>query len=158
MRKLWILAVLMLSVVGARAQQPALIDLFDRYASQEGFTSIELGRKMMQMMSRRSQGEDPDLAHLLGGISSIRIVAAEKHAEEFVSAVRAIACRAPYRLLSSISESGQSTAFYLVDGRESEQSEFLMITTGSKENVMVDVVGMFDVAEVSRLSTLRPSK
>lgn len=156
MKKLWILAVLMLSVVGARAQQPALIDLFDRYASQEGFTSIELGRKMMQMMSRRSQSEDPDLAHLLGGISSIRIVAAEKHAAEFVSAVRAIADCAPYRLMSSISEGGQSTAFYLVDGGERDPSEFLMLTTGSKEHVVVDVVGMFDVAEVSRLSTLRP--
>lgn len=158
MRKLWILVVLILSVVGAQAQQPALIDLFGRYSTQEGFTSIELGRKMMQMMSRRSQGEDPDLAHLLGGISSIRIVAAEKQAAEFMSAVRAIAGRAPYRLMSSLSEGGQSTYFYLVDGGDQGHSEFLMITTGPKENVVVDVVGMFDVAEVSRLSTLRPSK
>lgn len=58
--------------------------------------------------------------------------------------------------LSSRTEEGQTTSFYLVDGGERGQSEFRMITSGPKEHIVVDVVGVFDVTEVSRLSTPRP--
>ena len=44
----------MLSVVGARAQQPSFIEFFGNYAVREGFTSVELGRRMMQMMTRQA--------------------------------------------------------------------------------------------------------
>lgn len=48
MKKLLFLTLLMLSVVGARAQQPSFIEFFGNYAVREGFTSVELGRRMMQ--------------------------------------------------------------------------------------------------------------
>ncbi|MEI3554147.1 MAG: DUF4252 domain-containing protein [Alistipes senegalensis] len=48
---------------------------FDRYTKAEGFTSIQLERKMMRMMSRQAAEKgDRGLAELLGGIGTIRIV------------------------------------------------------------------------------------
>ena len=61
MKKLLFLTLLMLSVVGARAQQPSFIEFFGNYAVREGFTSVELGRRMMQMMTRQA-GTDASLA------------------------------------------------------------------------------------------------
>ena len=52
---------------------------FDRYTKAEGFTSIQLERKMMRMMSRRAAEKgDRGLAELLGGIEYIRIVSLDK--------------------------------------------------------------------------------
>ena len=179
LRKLLFIAVLTLVAVGVRAQQPSLVmsrpgapqpslvicqarpqqssftEFFDQYAGREGFTSVELGRRMMQMMSRQA-GSDASLVQLLNGVSSIRIVAADTPDKEFIAAARAVADNGPYQLLSSISEEGQTVRCYLVDGGRKAESEFLMITYGQKETVVIDVIGIFDVTEVSRLSTFRP--
>ena len=85
MKKLLFLTLLMLSVVGARAQQPSFIEFFGNYAVREGFTSVELGRRMMQMMTRQA-GTDASLAQLLQGISSIRIIVADTLDRDFVAA------------------------------------------------------------------------
>ena len=144
----------MLSVVGARAQQPSFIEFFGNYAVREGFTSVELGRRMMQMMTRQA-GTDASLAQLLQGISSIRIIVADT-GPGFVAAAREVADKAPYQLLSSLSEEGQTARCYLAEGGRNGESEFLMVTYGPKETVVIDVVGTFDVTEVSRLSSFRP--
>ena len=52
---------------------------FDRYTKAEGFTSVQLERKMMRMMSRQAAEKgDEGLAGLLDGIQYIRIVALDK--------------------------------------------------------------------------------
>lgn len=129
---------------------------FDRYAVRDGFTSVVLGRKMMQMMSRQARNEDRELSRLLAGIRSIRILAADKPDETFCDEARRVAETGAYQLMSSLSEGGQYTCFYLYDGGRWGESEFLMLTFGQRENVVVEIVGVFDVREVSRLSTLRP--
>ena len=115
MKKLLFLTLLMLSVVGARAQQPSFIEFFGNYAVREGFTSVELGRRMMQMMTRQA-GTDASLAQLLQGISSIRIIVADTLDRDFVAAAREVADKAPYQLLSSLSEEGQTARCYLAEG------------------------------------------
>ena len=75
---------------------------------------------------------------------------------DFVAAAREVADKAPYQLLSSLSEEGQTARCYLAEGGRNGESEFLMVTYGPKETVVIDVVGTFDVTEVSRLSSFRP--
>ena len=59
--------------------QNASWKFFDRYTKAEGFTSVQLERKMMRMMSRQAaENGDEGLSKLLGGIEFIRIVALDK--------------------------------------------------------------------------------
>ena len=54
---------------------------FDRYTKAEGFTSIQLERKRLRMMSRQAAEKgERGLAELLGGIEYIRIVWLDKGA------------------------------------------------------------------------------
>ena len=96
------------------------------------------------------------LTLLMQGISSIRIIVADTLDRDFVAAAREVADKAPYQLLSSLSEEGQTARCYLAEGGRNGESEFLMVTYGPKETVVIDVVGTFDVTEVSRLSSFRP--
>ena len=58
------------------AQSSSVDDFFRRYDASEGFTSVLLEQKMMQMMSRQAaQRGDKGLAVLLKDIEYIRIIA-----------------------------------------------------------------------------------
>lgn len=156
MKRWIILIVCLFAVLMARAQQPELGELFSEYAGREGFTSMELGGKMMQMMSRRVKDEDKALAQLLDGIRSIRIVAAKKTDARFVEQLLKVAQAGRYKLVMSMSDQGQTTLFYFIDGGRSSDSEFLMISYGEKEQVALDIYGVFDVKDISRLAAIRP--
>ena len=135
---------------------------FDRYAKTEGFSSIQLERKMMRMMSRQAAEKgDARLSELLDGIESIRIVALDGgDGRQFMEDAEALVNHAGYRfqLIMSESADGQTTRFYLRNAVPPGFSELLMLTSGPRETVAVNVYGAFDLKQVSRLSSIRPKR
>lgn len=136
---------------------------FDHYSKTEGFTSVQLERKMMRMMSRQAAEKgDEKLADLLDGIQYIRIVALDggdqAAAARFVADAEALVStdNTGYQLVMSTSEGGQTTHFYLREAAFSFNAELLMLTWGEKETVVMNIYGMFDLKQVSRLSGIRP--
>lgn len=152
-----LLILIMLFPVAVRAQHESS-DFFERYAAVEGVTTVRMERKMMRMMSRQAAEKgDAGLAELLDGIRYIRIVALrEGDPARFVADAKALAAGPRFQLVASNAEEGQTTEFYLRETPFSDASEFLMITYGGKEHVVVDIYGEFDLKDVSRLSTIRP--
>lgn len=145
----------------ARAQN-ASWKFFDRYTKAEGFTSVQLERKMMRMMSRQAAEKGDDgLARLLGGIEFIRIVALDAgDGKQFVADAEELAVTPAYKfqLVMSGTEEGQTTKFYIREASVTDNSELLMLTYGAKETVVVNIYGRFDLKQVARLSTIRPKK
>lgn len=145
----------------ARAQNVSA-SFFDRYSKSEGFSSVQLERRMMRMMSRQAaERGDSQLAELLDGIESIRIVALDSgDGQRFVADAEALVNRASYRFQMVMSESrdGQVTRFYLRNAVPPGFSELLMLTAGPRETVAVNIYGRFDLKQVSRLSTIRPKR
>ena len=122
---------------------------FDRYAKSPGFSSVQLERKMMRMMSRQAaERGDEKLAQLLKGIG------------QFVADAEALVNHASYRFQPVMSESrdGQVTRFYLRNAVPPGYSELVMLTSGPRETVAVNIYGRFDLKQVSRLSTIRPKR
>lgn len=135
MKRLLLLLLLALPQWGA-AQNKAIAGFFDRYAAAEGVTCVQLEPKMMQLMSAQARERgDRQLADLLGNIRFIRIIALkEGDRERFVEeAGRALASGGGFPLVTSSSEQGQRTEFYLQNKTLSECSELVMLTYGAKE-------------------------
>ena len=130
---------------------------FDRYTKAEGFTSVQLERKMMRMMSRQAAEKgDEGLAGLLDGIQYIRIVALDKgDGGQFVADAEALATAPDNRFHLVMSE---TTKFYLREAEFYYYSELLMLTYGTKETVAVNIYGQFDLKQVARLSSIRPQR
>ena len=125
---------------------------FDRYTKAEGFTSIQLERKMMRMMSRQAAEK---------GIEYIRIVSLDKgDGAQFVADAERLAADPDleFQLVMSGTEEGQTTKFYIREASVTDNSELLMLTCGAKETVVVNIYGKFDLKQVARLSTIRPKK
>ena len=58
----------------------------------------------------------------------------------------------------SESRDGQVTRFYLRNAVPPGYSELVMLTSGPRETVAVNIYGRFDLKQVSRLSTIRPKR
>ena len=131
------------------AQSSSVDDFFRRYDASEGFTSVLLEQKMMQMMSRQAaQRGDKGLAVLLKDIEYIRIIA--------LKGGDSVAADRKFQPVTSGTEDGQTTKFYIRETALSVKSELVMITYGAKETVVVNIYGEFDLKQVARLSSIRP--
>lgn len=160
MKRILILLMVVLPFL-ARAQNVSW-RFFDRYSKAEGFSSVQLERKMMRMMSRQaSERGDEKLSELFRGLESIRIVALDGgDGQQFMADAEALVNHANYHFQMVMSESrdGQVTRFYLRDAIPPGYSELVMLTSGPKETVAVNIYGQFDLKQVSRLSTIRPKR
>lgn len=156
-RLLFVLILLLPQLVAA--QSNSVDAFFGRYATAEGFTSAQLERKMMQMMSRQAAARgDKGLAVLLDDIQYIRIIALkEGDGGQLVrDAEAAVAADRKFQPVTSGTENGQTTKFYIRETALSVKSELVMITYGAKETVVVNIYGVFDLRQVARLSSIRP--
>ena len=155
-----ILILILLTVPFLARAQNASWKFFDRYSKAEGFSSVQLERKMMRMMSRQAAEKgDANLAELLDGIHYIRIVTVDGgDCATFLKDAEALASDPVFKfqLVMSESSGGQTTRFYLREAEFYSYSELLMLTYGPKETVAVNIYGLFDLKQVSRLSTIRP--
>ena len=139
------------------AQSSSVDDFFRRYDASEGFTSVLLEQKMMQMMSRQAaQRGDKGLAVLLKDIEYIRIIALKGGDSGMLVRDAAVAADRKFQPVTSGTEDGQTTKFYIRETALSVKSELVMITYGAKETVVVNIYGEFDLKQVARLSSIRP--
>ena len=157
-----------LSAVGERRTAPApekkrrycstMTELYDRYASQEGFSSVVYGKRMMEMMADRVRREDKELAKLLEGIRSIRVLSTKAPHADFELDTRWWTDHTfvEEQQLSHVIERGQTTDTYLIDGGRYNQSTFVLVSFGEREQVVLRITGYFSVKDISRLSSIRP--
>lgn len=131
-------------------------ELCDKYAAREGYTCIRFGRKMMRMMSDRVEADDRELARLLDDLHEIRALTTTCPDEAFLRDAATVQLTAHYTLVSSLSEEGRTTECCLIDGGRRHPSHFLLFSHGPDEAVVLDIVGYFDVKDISRLSSIRP--
>ena len=128
------------------AQSSSVDNFFRRYDASEGFTSVLLEQKMMQMMSRQAaQRGDKGLAVLLKDIEYIRIIALKGGDSGMLvrDAEAAVAADRKFQPVTSGTEDGQTTKFYIRETALSVKSELVMITYGAKETVVVNIYGEF---------------
>lgn len=159
--KCLLLSLLLLLPLAGSAQSAAVADFFERYSASEEVTSVRIEPPMMRLMSRQAaERGDKELSKLLTEILYIRILSlkTDEEAPLVREARELMATDRKFRLVTSATEEGQTTQFYLRESRLTNLSEFVMISSGPRETVVVDIFGAFDLQQVARLSTLRPGK
>lgn len=155
---LWIIPLLMLPAA-ASAQQRDFNDFYRKYSGREGYTSIEITAEMARMLGNAvtSRTDNTRLGELLGDIRSIRIVVSKWLHDDYRSDMERLTSGGAYRLMSVVTRDGQTTRFYYTGNQRSGDAEFLMLSTGAAENVVVNIFGAFDIKDISQLSTLKIS-
>ena len=131
------------------AMSAQISSFFERYSRHEGYQSIVYGKRMMDMMKDNASA---DVKSLLDRISSIRIISCDRPEDHIVAIARRNADNDDYEIISQIKENGSSSYFYIRE--KGRKSNFLMIVSGSQGSAVMEIVGEFDVKDISKLSVI----
>ncbi|MBE6240527.1 MAG: DUF4252 domain-containing protein [Bacteroidales bacterium] len=149
-RLLSILSLLIIPMVSF-AQMSDLEEIYEEYAGKEGCESYIYGKRMISMMQENASN---DVKKLLGGIDKIRIISAVGDSGSLQSKVIS-AIEGDYELISRMDEGGSSSRFYLYDtGDKHSKMSFVMVNSTSDRCVILEIIGKFDVKDISKLSVI----
>lgn len=137
------------------AQSSDLDDVFEDYAGEKGYQTIIYGRKMLSILQENASN---DVRKLLGGIEMIRIISYNGSSGNLCSDVLD-EIEDDYELISRMDMSGVSSRFYLYDtGNKSDSMSFVMINSSPENCVILEIIGKFDVKDISKLSVIGQSR
>jgi len=151
MKRLLFILTLIIIPMGLSAQT-SLDDIYEDYAGKKGYQSVIYGKKMITMMKENASS---DVRRLLNGISMIRIISHSGSETALYDDVKDIV-RKEYDLISRIDEEGNSSLFYLYE--DDDEMSFVMISSGDESKVILEIIGRFDVKDISKLSIIGQKK
>jgi hypothetical protein len=165
MKKLLLTIVAMAFVavpVLVKAQSP-IDKVFEKYATQDGFTSVNISREMFQMLMQIGQGDSKDtsmveikkmmeqltgLKVLTFAFDSTKIVKAVSVYNEFAGVFPA----STYKELMTINEGRQNIKFMTRQDASGKINEMVMLMKDKTEVAVLSLTGNIDLSTVSKLS------
>lgn len=155
MKRSLIIFILSILPLGLSAQSSILDYIFEDYAGKKEYQSVIYGKTMLSMMKDNASS---DVKDLLDGIKMIRIISYKGEAEVLCDRVLNI-IRNDYRLVSRITGDGKVSNFYLYEPDSSKKDmSFVMTVAGPEESVVLEILGKFDVKDITRLSVIGQKK
>ena len=151
MKRLLLILALAILPIGLSAQKSELDGIFDEYAGRKEYQSVIYGKTMLGMMKENASDE---VRSLLDGIKMIRIISHTGEEDMLCNMVHAIV-KKQYERISMVSGDGILSQFYLYDPDSAKKDmSFVMTIEGEGESVVMEIIGRFDVKDITRLSSI----
>lgn len=151
MKRLLLILALAILPIGLSAQRSELDGIFDEYAGRKEYQSVIYGKTMLGMMKENASDE---VSALLDGIKMIRIISHKGEEDMLCNMVQAIV-KKQYERISMVSGDGRVSQFYLYDPDSAKKDmSFVMTIEGEGESVVMEIIGRFDVKDITRLSSI----
>ena len=134
--------------------QSAVDKVFNKYAGKDGYTTVVINKFMFQFLSNIETG-DPEyesFKNATSGIESIRILTRDgKGSEAFGKELLEILPRKEYKEMMTVKEANEEVVF-LVKEEAGEIREFLLVVSGSGEDVLIAINGIIDLKSIASLT------
>ncbi|UCG27139.1 MAG: DUF4252 domain-containing protein [Bacteroidales bacterium] len=159
MKKLGTYFVLFLISTVLTAQNTAIDKVFDKYAGQEGFTTVYISKKLFDLAAE-IEHEDEEVNDVVSKLESIRILAVDEcdkpEGINFYDEVMQSLPKDEYEELLTVKEKNQDVIF-LIKEKDGIISELLLLV-GGEDNALISIQGDIDINQVYKLShTIRGS-
>jgi len=156
MKRILIMIIFVLLPLAMSAQSP-LDTFFDKRGGEKGYQTVIYGRRMLDIMK---EDASPDIKSLLKRISTIRIISCEKVSDNIIYiARRNVKDSRKYETISLINENGSLSEFYISENiGKAKNVSFVMIASSSQGSAVMEIIGEFDVKDISRLSVIGQKK
>lgn len=147
------LAITLLSLQ-VMSQKDAIDRLFDKYAGQDGFTTVIISSKMFSLFSD-IEVEDDEFIEMMNSLKSIRILATDEDAPDsnlnFYEEVMKDLDMDEYEELMVVKDKDQDVKF-LIRESNGKIAELLLVAGGSGENALISIRGDIDLKNISKLA------
>ncbi|MEX0987637.1 MAG: DUF4252 domain-containing protein [Bacteroidales bacterium] len=153
MKKL-IIVLFITAVTSSIYAQSAVDKIFNKYAGQEGYTTVVINSFMFKFLSN-IETTDPEYESFkkaTSGIESIRILTQDGGSSKpFGNELLTILPRKEYQELMVVKESKEEVVF-LVREEGGVIREFLLVVSGKGEDALIVITGVIDLESISSLT------
>ena len=146
----------------ANAQSP-IDKVFEKYAGQDGFTTVNLSKEMFQMFQQIDAGKDSsgvELKEILDQLTGLKVLMFNFDSTNVVKAVSlynefaGVYPAASYKEMMSIQEGRQYLKFMTKQETNGKVVEFVMLLKDKREIGVISLTGNIDLSSISRISKM----
>ena len=160
MKKLVItLAIIVYAMANAIYAQTAIDDLYQKYAGEKGFTSINISPEMFSFLSGIDMNDSSENAQetqdMLEQLSGLKMLVYEPDGspnEAFLKEVRSLSKAKGYAEMMSVDSEDEAVKFLAKKGSDGKVLELLMIVFDEEEAVVMSMTGNLDMKSISQIS------
>jgi len=150
-RMVFAFAVMLISAC-AMGQRNGIDAFFERYAGQEGFTTVNISGNLFNLLKDNS--EDPEIKEISLDVSSVRILSVNEENENgnlnFAKELKNSVDRGGYEELMVIKDSKNDVRIMVkTSGKIIKE---LLVLSGGKDNALIQVKGRFEKNDLKKLS------
>ncbi len=161
MKKLIIsLTIVAFLLPGLMRAQTAIDQLYDKYAGQTGFTSININPDMFQMLSSMDMSDSSEKAqdaqNAMEQITGLKMLVYEPEEgqknKEFMEDIRSLSKIKGYEEMMSVNDGDEVVKFLAKKGANGKIMEMLMIVLENDEAVVMSMTGDLDMKTFNEIS------
>jgi len=158
------LAILAFLLVSSYTNAQSPIDkVFDKYAGQEGFTSVNIAKEMFQMLQQMAAGSVndttmKDLKMIMEQLSGLKVLSFNFDSTKVSKAVSiynefaGLFPAGTYKELMTVNEGREYIKFLTKQDANSKISEMVMLAKDKHEVTVLSLTGNIDLSSLSKLS------
>jgi hypothetical protein len=155
MKKLIVMIAMLVPMLLA-AQKSPVDKLFDRYANQKGFTTVNISGRLLGIAGKLDSG-NPETSEMLRNLSGIRILTADDKTLnsklDFYAELdkEGFFRNQTYEVLMEVTGSDEVVRFYGRDAGKGKFSELLLIV-GGNSNTLISIRGLIDPENIGKIT------
>jgi len=146
----------------ANAQSP-IDKVFDKYASQDGFTTVNITKELFQMLMKIGEGNVKDtsmmkMKKMMEQLSGLKVLTFSFDSSKIVKAVSVynefagVFPSSTYKELMTVNEGRQNIKFLTKQDAAGKINEMVMLLKDKSEVAVLSLTGIIDLSTVSKLS------
>lgn len=155
MKKLIFILVVVLPMV-VLAQKTPVDKLFEKYANQKGFTTVNISGKLLSFASQIDVGND-EASNIMAELKGVRILTVEdadlnKKIDFYAELERdGFFKNHDYEVLMEVTEDNEVVRFLAKDAGNGKISDLLLIV-GGDDNALISIRGMIDPENIGKIT------
>ena len=155
MKKLILLLAVILPMA-VLAQKNPVDKLFEKYANQKGFTTVNISGKLLGFASNIDTG-DPATKDMLNGLKGIRVLTVEdddlNKKIDFYKELEADGFfkNNDYEVLMEVTEDDEIVRFLAKDAGNGKISDLLLVV-GGDDNALISIQGIIDPENIGKIT------
>jgi hypothetical protein len=138
------------------AQKTPVDKLFEKYANQKGFTTVNISGKLLGFASQIETG-DQSVGNLLSGLSGIRVLTVEEDelnkTLDFYDELNKAGFFKDndFEVLMEVTEENEVVRFLAKDAGNGKISDLLLVV-GGDDNALISISGIIDPKDIGKIT------
>lgn len=156
MKKITAILILFAWGTGVYAQGDAITKFFNKYATDESFsTQVTISSKMFSLFTNLEvdNPEDKEVLEAISKLKGLRIMGKENtsDARSLYKEASGIVLQNKYEELMSVRDKDKDMKFYIIEKTPGKISELIMISGSATDFMVMTLFGEIDLKQVSRI-------